>query len=106
MKKFSSFLSEAQRSFASQEAEKLQLTHIGYGKYADVRGNVTHMSKQGKLVKLAPQDQGGQKKSGQEEEGGSETKVDQGAVSITFGRFNPPTLGHEALIKKLSLIHI
>ena len=102
MKKFSSFLSEAQRSFASQEAEKLQLTHIGYGKYADVRGNVTHMSKQGKLVKLAPQDQGGQKKSGQEEEGGSETKVDQGEVSITFGRFNPPTTGHEALIKKVA----
>ena len=102
MKKFSSFLNEAQRSFASQEAEKLKLTHVGYGKYADVRGNVTHMSKQGKLVKLAPQEQGGQKQGGQEEEGGSETKVDQGAISLTFGRFNPPTTGHEALIKKVA----
>ena len=49
MKKFRAFLSEAQRSFASQEAEKLQLKHVGYGKYADVRGNVTHMSKDGKF---------------------------------------------------------
>ena len=102
MKKFSSFLNEAQRSFASQEAEKLQLTHVGYGKYADVRGNVTHMSKQGKLVKLAPQEQGGQKQGGQEEEGGSKNKVDQGEISITFGRFNPPTVGLEALIKKVA----
>ncbi len=103
MKKFSSFLSEAQKSFAAQEAERLQLTHVGYGKYADVRGNVTHMSKAGKLIKLAPQDQGGgQKQGGQEDEGGSQTTSDQGEISITFGRFNPPTTGHEALIKKVS----
>ena len=102
MKKFSSFLNEASRSFAAQEAERLQLTHVGYGKYADVRGNVTHMSKAGKLIKLSPQEQGGQQQGGSEEEGGSEGKVDQGSISITFGRFNPPTVGHEALIKKVS----
>tara|TARA_B100001996_G_scaffold290646_1_gene230842 strand:- start:27 stop:1190 length:1164 start_codon:yes stop_codon:yes gene_type:complete len=102
MKKFSSFLNEASKSFAAQEAERLQLTHVGYGKYADVRGNVTHMSKAGKLVKLSPQEQGGGQQGGSEEEGGSEGKVDQGSISITFGRFNPPTVGHEALIKKVS----
>ena len=102
MKKFSAFLSEAQKSFAAQEAERLQLTHVGYGKYADVRGNVTHMSKAGKLIKLTPQEQGGQEQGGQEDEGGSESKVDQGPISITFGRFNPPTTGHEALIKKVA----
>ena len=68
MKKFSAFLSEAQKSFAAQEAERLQLTHVGYGKYADVRGNVTHMSKAGKLIKLTPQEQGGQEQGGQEED--------------------------------------
>ena len=102
MKKFSSFLNEASKSFAAQEAERLQLTHVGYGKYADVRGNVTHMSKAGKLIKLSPQEQGGQQQGGSEEEGGGEGKVDQGSISITFGRFNPPTVGHEALIKKVS----
>ena len=101
MKKFSAFLSEAQKSFAAQEAERLQLTHVGYGKYADVRGNVTHMSKAGKLIKLTPQEQGGQEQGGQEDEGGGENKVDQGDISITFGRFNPPTTGHEALIRRV-----
>ncbi len=102
MKKFSSFLNEAQRSFAAKEAEKLNLTHVGYGKYADVRGNVTHMSQQGKLVKLtADQQQGDQVNGGEETEGG-DGKVDQGSISITFGRFNPPTTGHEALIKKVA----
>ena len=102
MKKFSSFLNEAQRSFAAKEAEKLNLTHVGYGKYADVRGNVTHMSQQGKLVKLtADQQQGDQVNGGEETEGG-DGKVDQGCISITFGRFNPPTTGHEALIKKVA----
>ena len=50
MKKFSAFLDEAARSFAAKAAEKLNLTHVGYGKYADAAGNVTHMSKDGKLV--------------------------------------------------------
>ena len=102
MKKFSSFLNEAEKSFAAKEAERLQLTHVGYGKYADVRGNVTHMSKAGKLVKLTAQELGGQQQGGQESEEGGEDKVDQGAISITFGRFNPPTTGHEALVKKVS----
>ena len=103
MKKFSSFLNEAQRSFAAKEAEKLNLTHVGYGKYADVRGNVTHMSQAGKLVKLTQDQkpQGDQQNGGEETEGG-EGKVDQGRISITFGRFNPPTTGHEALIDKVA----
>ena len=49
MKKFSAFLDEAARSFAAKAAEKLNLTHVGYGKYANAEGRVTHMSKDGKL---------------------------------------------------------
>ncbi len=102
MKKFKAFLSEAQRSFASKEAEKLQLTHVGYGKYADVQGNVTHMSKDGKLVKLSKEELPAKTANGGEETEGGEGQVDQGPISITFGRFNPPTTGHEALIKKVA----
>ena len=29
-------------------------------------------------------------------------QVDQGSISITFGRFNPPTIGHERLIDKVA----
>ena len=101
MKKFSAFLKEAQKSFAAQEAEKLNLTHVGYGKYADQTGKVTHMSKDGKLTKLTAKElAGGTENGGQETEGG-EGQVDQGSISITFGRFNPPTIGHEALLSKV-----
>jgi len=102
MKKFSAFLKEAKKSLAAQEAEKLQLTHVGYGKFADVRGNVTHMSKAGKLIKLSPQEVANQNGTAPPEEEGGEGQSDQGPISITFGRFNPPTLGHEALIKKVA----
>ena len=98
MKKFSAFLKEAQKSFAAQEAEKLNLTHVGYGKYADQTGKVTHMSKDGKLTKLTAKELAGGTENGGEETAGGEGSVDQGSISITFGRFNPPTTGHEALL--------
>ena len=101
MKKFSAFLKEAQKSFAAQEAEKLNLTHVGYGKYADQTGKVTHMSKDGKLTKLTAKELAGGTENGGEEPAGGEGSVDQGSISITFGRFNPPTTGHEALLSKV-----
>ena len=101
MKKFSAFLKEAQKSFAAQEAEKLNLTHVGYGKYADQTGKVTHMSKDGKLTKLTAKELAGGTTNGGEETAGGEGSVDQGSISITFGRFNPPTTGHEALLSKV-----
>ena len=102
MKKFNAFLIEAQRSFAAKAAEKLNLKHVGYGKYADPSGNVTHMSKDGKLVKITGQDTARTQQNGGEETEGGEGQVDQGAISITFGRFNPPTIGHEKLLKKVA----
>lgn len=104
MKKFSTFLNEAQRSFAAQEAEKLGLKHIGYGRYADPRGKVTHVSKEGKLVKLDSKaaDIVTQQVSDDEEATQAPSTGDQGSIAITFGRFNPPTIGHETLIKRVA----
>ena len=102
MKKFNAFLIEAQRSFAAKAAEKLNLKHVGYGKYADPSVNVTHMSKDGKLVKITKQELARTQQNGGEETEGGEGQVDQGAISITFGRFNPPTIGHEKLLKKVA----
>ena len=103
MKSFSAFLTEAARSRASQDAEKLRLTHVGYGRYANERGEVTHMSQDGKLVQLDPQTQAvADQQNGAEETGDGTGAVDQGTIAITFGRFNPPTVGHEALIKRVA----
>jgi len=103
MKKFSAFLTEAARSRAAQEAEKLRLTHVGYGRYANERGEVTHMSQDGKLVQLDPKTQAvADQQNGAEETGDGTGAVDQGTIAITFGRFNPPTIGHEALIKRVA----
>jgi phosphopantetheine adenylyltransferase len=103
MKKFSAFLSEAERSMASKEAQQLRLTHVGYGKYANEQGQVTHMSKDGKLIKLTPQEKNAQQISGvEDEEGGNQETGSEGSIAITFGRFNPPTVGHEKLLDRVS----
>jgi hypothetical protein len=103
MKSFSAFLTEAEKSFAAKSAEKLKLRHVGYGRYADPRGNVTHMSKDGKLVRVDPKDvETPTQANGEEETGDGSGTVDQGTISITFGRFNPPTIGHEKLLDKVS----
>ena len=103
MKNFSAFLVEAERSFAAKTAEKLNLKHVGYGKYADQKGNVTHFSKDGKLFPITAQNGGGEPtQNGGEETEGGEGKVDQGSISVTFGRFNPPTVGHEKLLNRVA----
>ena len=103
MKKFSAFLTEAEKSFAAKSAKALKLQHIGYGRYANASGEVTHMSKDGKLVKLDPQNpEAPTQQNGEEETGDGSGKVDQGTISITFGRFNPPTVGHEKLLAKVA----
>ncbi|ADO99601.1 cytidylyltransferase [Cyanophage S-RIM12_RW_29_1109] len=104
MKKFSAFLTEAEKSFAAKSAQTLKLKHVGYGRYADASGNVTHMSKDGKLVKVDPKnpDITPNQQNGEEETGDGSGAVDQGTISITFGRFNPPTVGHEKLLAKVA----
>ena len=102
MKNFSAFLIEAERSFAAKTAQKMNLTHVGYGKYADQKGNVTHFSKDGKLLPITQPQQGEPTQNGGEETNGGEGKVDQGGISVTFGRFNPPTVGHQKLLDRVA----
>ncbi len=107
MKKFSDFLSEAATSRASDEAKKRGLSHVGYGYYGLPDGTVTHRSLNGKLVELSADQQAAkngqppaQESEPESEEG--EGEGDKGEVSITFGRFNPPTIGHEKLIERVA----
>ena len=102
MKKFSAFLSEAEKSFAARDAEKLGLKHVGYGNYADPSGNVTHRSVDGKLVKMSPEEIKRQQNGSGRDTEEAPAAQDQGSISITFGRFNPPTVGHEKLLTKVA----
>ena len=102
MKNFSAFLVEAERSFAAKTAQKLNLTHVGYGKYADQKGNVTHFSKDGKLLPITDKQKEEPTQNGGEEVEGGDGKVEQGSISVTFGRFNPPTIGHQRLIDRVA----
>jgi hypothetical protein len=124
MKSLFQFLSEAGTSQASVQARKLNLKSDGHGSWFDSRGNLAATTEKGKLVftnkkKKSTEDEGPAKqrptptatakpsspaqqaapkpKAAGGEEVGAEPKVEDETVTIVFGRFNPPTKGHEKL---------
>ena len=104
MKRYKDFLLETK---SGEQAKRLGLKHVGRGMYADPRGNITHKSVGGEKLERLPRDQqipADQVQGGDQETGG--LPKDQGGdglgnVTITFGRFNPPTVGHEKLLKSV-----
>ena len=126
MKSFLSFLTEAGASAASAQAQKLNLKSDGHGSWFDSRGNMVAVTEKGKLkftkkkVKAPEDEKGGRQKAAQPapkpraaapEEAPKQKKVDaegQGGqqqsgggdtLTLAFGRFNPPTVGHEKLLQ-------
>ena len=124
MKSLLQFMSEAE-SQASMQAKKLNLASDGHGSWMDTRGNIVATTEKGKLVflkgrkkkageeergqvkgravdpqakaKAAPAPQAAPKaKEGDPEEGGESSGE---TLTIVFGRFNPPTVGHEKLLQ-------
>ena len=107
MKSFSSFITEAKKTNAGQQAEKMGLTHVGWGKYADASGNVTHYADRGILKPVAQHPAVQQAQAQQAEAPPSEPEqvdqpLDRGPITVTFGRFNPPHLGHLKLANKVA----
>jgi len=125
MKNFLEFLTEAGSSQASMQASKLNLTSDGHGGWLDSRGNMVAVTDKGKLkftdkkkkaadegpVKQmatrradnnlagAPRQQPAprQAKAQAEPEGGAESGGGD-TLTVAFGRFNPPTIGHGKLL--------
>ena len=124
MKSFFQFLNEAQ-SQASMQAKKLNLSSDGHGGWLDSRGKFVATTEDGKLkfvdkkkskgeeeTKAQPKAQAKpeekekkakapetapKKSSGDDEaEGGSGETTE--TLTIAFGRFNPPTVGHGKLL--------
>ena len=124
MKNFFQFLNEAQ-SQASMQARKLNLKSDGHGGWLDSRGKFVATTEDGKLKfvdkkkakaedekpaqqkaaqtepksepkKVAPQETGAKKaKAGEGEKGSGESTE---TLTVAFGRFNPPTVGHGKLL--------
>lgn len=106
MKSYKDFLSEGKKSGAAQEAEKLGLVHVGYGKYANPRTKKVEYRSEGglKLVKVSGADQGlpTDHPAAQQEQDPAAGQGTPMAITLTFGRFNPPTVGHEKLIQQVA----
>ena len=121
-------MNEAQ-SQASMQAKKLNLKSDGHGGWLDSRGNFVATTEDGKLKftdkkpKKAEDDTAGKAKAAQpqaqpkkpqpteaqpkpkakkpeEGEGGGESGEQTEDLTIVFGRFNPPTVGHEKLLSQ------
>jgi hypothetical protein len=125
MKSFFQFLNEATQSQASMQAKKLNLKSDGHGGWLDSRGEFVAKTEKGKLVfydkgrveggKDQPKDTAtataatekpaakptvapaskAPAKAASPEEG----TADADTLTVAFGRFNPPTVGHEKLLK-------
>ena len=121
MKSFFQFLSEASESQAVMQAKRLGLTGDGHGGWYDKNGEFTAKTVGGKLKfynqnqtpgKQDPPQQRSQANQQpvatqvqppqQEEPPAEEPKKDKGTLTIAFGRFNPPTTGHEKLLDKVA----
>ena len=126
MKNLFQFLAEAGASQASAQATKLNLKSDGHGSWIDSRGNIVATTEKGRLVFIdkkkkagdegpvqqmakrraddklagAPLQQKAPPKAAKPEEDEGEGKEGEGETLTTaFGRFNPPTSGHEKLLQ-------
>ena len=126
MKSFFQFLNEATQSQASLQAKKLNLKSDGHGGWLDSRGEFVAKTEKGKLVFYdkgrvdggKDQPKGAVGKSAASEKAAAKPEAEQApkapaktapttsdvdtgsdTLTVAFGRFNPPTVGHEKLLK-------
>jgi hypothetical protein len=120
MKSFSRFLSEASKSLAVMQATRLGLTGDGHGGWYDKNGEFVAKTEGGRLKFYNKGQRPGQdppqdrtpadqqpvatqtQPPTEQEPAPEEQPEDKGSLTIAFGRFNPPTVGHEKLLDKVS----
>ena len=98
--KLSQFLSEA-RTVAGEAASKRGLSHAGHGYYADRQGNIVAKSVGGERLVAVDKSEAQQAQQGAEQGSAEDAHKEEnggeglGHIALTFGRCNPPTIGHE-----------
>ena len=126
MKSFLNFFSEARKTKASERARQLGLTGDGQGNWVDKSGNKVGKTEGGEFVYFGkkgggqeaeapkakqykgPEQEVGKKAKAdteepREREFGDEEEGEEGSkegetLTLVFGRFNPPTVGHKKLL--------
>ena len=132
MKSFFQFLTEATQSQASQQAQKLGLKGDGHGGWVDRSGKTVARTDKGKLKFIDGRHAGTAEPAAAPRQAGAaplpqQPQVAQAPVpappqapaaapqdqapqeelpplTVVFGRFNPPTVGHEKLLKSAKRI--
>ena len=124
MKTLFQFINEARVSQASMEAKKLNLVSDGHGSWRDSRGKLVAKTENGKLKMLTAQERAAEEGGGERQKKPEQVKAQPKAaapqaakmktkapedaeksgmmsddVTVVFGRFNPPTIGHEKLLQ-------
>ena len=111
MKNFNQFVTEAVETSASTKAKKMGLKGDGHGDYYDNQGNLKAKTIDGELkiftgreakkeeptVEKKPKQQAVKRPVAVKKVKPQQTQVK--GVVVVFGRFNPPTIGHEKLLK-------
>ena len=132
MKSFLKFITEATESQAAMQAKKLGFTGDGHGGWLDRSGKVVARTEKGKLkyidgrkAKGAEEPAGAARQAAPaptvqpqtaapaptpQQQAPGASPEDQGQeqelppLTVVFGRFNPPTVGHEKLLKSAKRI--
>ena len=97
MKSFLQFISEAETQ-ASAQAKKMGLTSVGNQNWADSSGNIVARTMPGGHLKYLGTTRGAGKRIEPQDLTPKAQKPKAGDVTVGFGRFNPPTIGHEKLL--------
>ena len=106
MKSFLQFISEAETQ-ASSQAKNMGLSGDGHGDWYDKQGKLVAKTVSGRLKffgnralgkKIEPQTLAQPKQETPKPEKNKEKKQ----LTVGFGRFNPPTVGHEKLMNAIS----
>jgi len=134
MKSFFQFLSEASQSQAAMQAHKLGLISDGHGGWKNKSGEYVAKTEKGKLKFYNQQQKIGEKDPDQvrtpanqqvaatqtkpqpatspdirQEPSTSQvkkSKKSKDTLTVVFGRFNPPTIGHEKLLKTADKVSV
>lgn len=132
MKSFLNFIIEAKESQAAMQAKKLGYTGDGHGSWLDRSGKVVARTEKGKLKFIDGRQAKGPEETTGKARGPAPASTDQPTtqqapapqapqapaaapedqeaeqelppLTVVFGRFNPPTVGHEKLLKSAKRI--